>query len=255
MSCGTSGDTVFIPLAETDKFRFRCHKGISCFTQCCAGLNLLLTPYDIVRLKSRLGMSSDEFIERYTEPKMDEPYVWPVIRLLMKDDQRKSCPFVTSEGCTVYEDRPGACRIYPLGRASMTPDRGGVREKFFLVKEPHCKGFEEDREWDAREWMASEGVDLYNSMNDSWLRILTNRTPVGPKEAAARKHAMFFMASYNLDRFRDFVFKSSFLDRFHVDPATREAIASDDTALMTFAFDWLRFSLFGEQTMSTRDPS
>jgi len=64
--------------------------------------------------------------------------------------------------------------------------------------------------------------------------------------------AMFYMASYNLDRFRDFVFKSPFLDRFDVDAGIRERIASDDTALMLFAFDWLRFALFGEDTMKVR---
>ncbi len=246
-------DPVFVPLPE-DRFRFRCHKGISCFTECCAGLNLLLTPYDIVRLKSRLGVSSGEFVDRFTEPKLDEPYPWPMIRLVMRDDRRRSCPFVTPEGCMVYQDRPGACRIYPLGRAAMTldGDPAAAREKFFLVREPHCKGFQEDREWTVQEWLASEGVDRYNAMNDSWLRILTSRKPVGPKEIASRKVAMFYMASYNLDRFRDFIFKSPFLERFEVEPETRGAIASDDTALMRFAFDWLRFSLFGEQTISPR---
>jgi uncharacterized protein len=246
-------ETTFVPLGEKP-FRFACHKGVSCFTDCCADLSLILTPYDIVRLKRRLGISSGEFIERYTEPKLDEAYRFPVIRLLMNEDDRRSCPFVTPDGCTVYEDRPGACRIYPMGRAAM--NLGGTdrpaREKFFLVRESHCRGFEEEREWTATEWMSSEGLDDYNAMNDQWLRILTSTRSLGSKTDAERKVAMFYMASYNLDRFRDFVLKSPFLERFDVDTATRERIASDDTALMLFAFDWLRFALFGEDTMTVR---
>jgi uncharacterized protein len=249
-------ETTFTPLGA-EKFRFACHKGVKCFTECCADLNLVLTPYDIVRLKSRLGMSSDDFIDRYTEPRLDEAYRFPLVRLAMNDDERRSCPFVTPKGCTVYEDRPAACRIYPLGRASMSLDNPGedALEKFFLVREPHCLGFEEDREWTARQWMSSEGLDEYNAMNDRWLRILTGRRgPSGPggDGAARQKMAMFHMASYNLDRFRDFVLKGPFLERFEVDAGTRERIASDDTALMLFAFDWLRFALFGEDTMKVK---
>ncbi len=246
-------DDTFVPLEE-ETFHFACHKGVPCFTECCADLNLILTPYDVVRLKNRLQISSDEFIDQYTEPKLDEAYRFPVIRLVMNDDERRSCPFVTGEGCTVYEDRPGACRIYPLGRAAMHLDGAGegAREKFFLVREPHCRGFEEEPEWTAQTWMAGEGVDEYNAMNDRWLRILTSRKGLGSGADAQRKPAMFHMASYNLDRFRTFVLKGPFLERFEVDEDTRKRLASDDTALMLFAFDWLQFALFGEPTMRVR---
>ncbi len=250
----TSTETTFSPLEKGSTFRFACHKGVPCFTECCAKLSLILTPYDVVRLKNRLGISSGEFIDEYTEPKLDEAYRFPVIRLLMNEDDRRSCPFVTPDGCTVYEDRPAACRIYPLGRASMSLDgpTRAAREKFFLVRESHCRGFEEDREWTAQEWMSSEGLDEYNAMNDSWLSILTSRKSLGSTEDARRKLAMFNMASYNLDRFRDFVLNGSFLTRFEVDAARQERISSDDKELMLFAFDWLRFALFGESTMKVK---
>ena len=44
---------VFEPL-HGNRFRFRCHKDMECFTRCCAGLNLVLMPYDILRMKRRL---------------------------------------------------------------------------------------------------------------------------------------------------------------------------------------------------------
>lgn len=251
---GTPRETAFVPLGE-ETFYFRCHKGISCFTRCCANLNLILTPYDIVRLKNRLGISSGEFIDRYTEPKLDEDYRFPVIRLLMTEDKRRSCPFLTPDGCAVYEDRPVACRIYPLGRAAMSLEQPGrkTREKFFLVRESRCRGFEENREWTAREWMASEGADEYNAVNDPWMRILTSRRSLGPEADRERKIKMFAMASYNPDRFRDFLFHSAFFQRFEVKGETRDRIASDDKALLSFAFQWLEFSLFGEKTMKIRE--
>jgi hypothetical protein len=60
------------------------------------------------------------------------------------------------------------------------------------------------------------------------------------------------MASYNLDPFRQFVFKSRFLDLFEVPDELRDRLASDDTALFSFAMDWLKFSLFGMKTLNLR---
>ena len=54
-------------LAFDDTFYFSCHPGIDCFTQCCQDVNILLTPYDIARMKNRLGMTSTEFLERHTK--------------------------------------------------------------------------------------------------------------------------------------------------------------------------------------------
>jgi len=236
-----------------DTFRFRCHKEIECFTKCCADLQLVLTPYDIIRMKHRLSMSSDEFLDRHTTTKMDGHRRFPMVYLQMGLDDNKRCPFVSADGCMIYEDRPGACRIYPLGRATAKPDGGkNTLEDFFLVEEDHCMGFKEEKEWSIDEWMRNEGLKEYNEMNDHWLEIITSPKSLGHKEDVPRKIKMFFMASYNLDRFREFIFKSKFLDLFHIESALKDSLESDDTALMKFAFDWLKFSLFGEKTIQIK---
>ena len=35
----------------------------------------------------------------------------------MEEDERKTCKFVSTEGCTIYQDRPGACRAGSAGAA------------------------------------------------------------------------------------------------------------------------------------------
>jgi hypothetical protein len=85
-------------------------------------------------------------------------------------------------------------------------------------------------------------------MNDKWIEIITSSIPMGTKEELTRKLQMFFMASYNLDRFRDFIFDSNFLNVFQLPAQIRKDIKNDDTSLMMFAFDWLKFSLFGDQS-------
>ena len=55
---------------------------------------------------------------------------------------------------------------------------------------------------------------------------------------------MFFMVSYNIDKFRSFVFESTFLQRIPVDEKTREELKTDDVALLQFGVRWLKSILF-----------
>ena len=45
-------------LTPESRFKFRCHPGVSCFTECCGKTTIILTPYDILRLKNRLRITS-----------------------------------------------------------------------------------------------------------------------------------------------------------------------------------------------------
>ncbi|MDY6974018.1 MAG: YkgJ family cysteine cluster protein, partial [Thermodesulfobacteriota bacterium] len=38
--------------------QFNCTPGVACFTQCCQDVTIVLTPYDVLRLKNALGISS-----------------------------------------------------------------------------------------------------------------------------------------------------------------------------------------------------
>ncbi|EFK08235.1 conserved domain protein [delta proteobacterium NaphS2] len=91
-----------------------------------------------------MNMPSDQFLEQYTETLFDHHPRFPMVKLRMKDEEGHRCPFVTESGCSIYEDRPEACRLYPVGRASALVDmETNAREKYFIVNEAHCCGFEE----------------------------------------------------------------------------------------------------------------
>ncbi len=242
-------------LSLDSRLKFECHPGVSCFTACCHNIKIVLTPYDILILRKRLGIPAHEFITRYTQPTYLEKTDMPGVQIKLTED-KKACPFVTPDGCTVYSDRPSACRYYPVGMADF--HEGGsndaAEEKFFfIVKEPHCKGFEEPKEWTIGEWRADQGVDVRDEMNKEWLRLVMRRKSFGYQaslsEAAKR---MFFMASTDLDSFRTFVFESSFLDTYVVDDETLAKIREDDVELMLFSFKYLANTLFGAEGMKIR---
>jgi Fe-S-cluster containining protein len=249
-----------VRLGPESKFKFKCHPGVKCFTQCCKGINIVLTPYDIIRLKNRLKLSSDDFLTLYTEPKLLEKTGLPVVTLKLleaedRDADHPACPFVREDGCVIYEDRPTTCRYYPLGVASLShkEDVDG-NEFYFSVNEPHCLGFEEDKTWTISEWRKDQGVDIYDRINAEWTDLVVRKRSFPPNmQFTEQTKKMFFLASYNIDKFREFIFESSFLNRYEIDPATVEKIRNDEIALLEFGLKWLKWLLFkeGEFIMKT----
>jgi Fe-S-cluster containining protein len=237
---------------EDSPFSFGCHPNVPCFTQCCSDLNLALTPYDVLRLKNRLGISSGEFLDRYTTDEVKHNCGLPVMMFKMKDDPKRTCPFLGPEGCRVYGDRPGACRLYPVARAAKYV-AGRMNERYFLLKEPHCLGFKENKEWTTGEWMEDQGLEVYNKMNTLWMAI---NQGVGeestPPPITDEKLKMYFMSCYNLNTFRNFVFESRLLKLFQVDKRTVSRIQTNETELLKFAFKWLQFAIFAKKTMKPK---
>jgi Fe-S-cluster containining protein len=235
-----------VRLGHTSTFKFKCHPGVSCFTQCCRGINIILTPYDIIRLKARLNLPSDQFLAIYTEPHLLEKTDIPVVTLKKMDDEKESCPFVRDEGCIIYEDRPTACRYYPLGVASLQHKEGADDDGFFFfVHEPHCKGFEEPCDWTVAEWRADQGVDIRDEVNAEWTDLVVHKRSFPPNiKLTEQAKQMFFMVSYNIDIFRRFVFESSFLERVPVDDEALKKLKTDDVALLKFGVKWLKSVLF-----------
>ena len=247
----TSEKTSGIPpeqMGLKSKFKFKCHKDVKCFTDCCRGIDIMLTPYDILTMRAKLDLSSEEFLAVFTTPRILEKADLPVVTLKLLDDDRKSCPFVDDkDGCAVYEDRPTTCRYYPLGVGSLSysGEQGEKDEFFFTVKEAHCFGFEEEKEWTVAEWRQDQGVDLRDTVNDGWMDLIVRKKSLPPSmKLSEESKKMFFLVCYNIDKFREFVFKSSFLQRYDLPAKQIEMIKKDDVKLLQFGFEWLKNTFF-----------
>lgn len=240
------------PIGE-GTFRFDCHAGMECFTACCRDVDMYLYPYDIIRMKRRLGISSDEFLDKHTFSAVRDNPFFPSVMLRMAERPDKPCPFLSPEGCGIYEDRPSSCRTYPLERAVARGHLRGLPEDHYFVKRaPHCLGHQQEREWTVEEWIADQEVSPYNEMNDLWVDIDTifRSNPWGDEDGATERLRMAFMACFNVDQFRRFVFGSTFLSRFDVPGERVEGMKNDDVELMRFGFDWVKFFLRGQPTLA-----
>ena len=238
-------------LEEDTRIRFRCHTGISCFNACCRRADVTLAPYDIVRLKLRLGMTSTDFLAKHTVPfEMDADGLMGV---KLKTDESGACLLLDGDkGCGVYTDRPTVCRYYPLGLLALHP-KGAAEDQqhYSMVAEAHCKGHEEDRELTIGEYRAEQGVLEYDEINREWYQLLLKKRSAGPTvgRPPLASLQLFFLACYDVDRFRRFVLSDNFKNTYALDAEVYALLERDDVALLRFGFRLLRQVLFGERTI------
>lgn len=243
-----------IQLGLDDKFQFRCHQGIACFNKCCENIDILLTPYDILRLKKRFGLTAREFIDQYTVDSAMDGQGLPGLKLRTRPDSL-ACINLTPEGCGVYTDRPAACRYYALGMVSMRRAASPVDEdSYFVVREDHCLGHDEPVTQTVDDYRHAQGVDEYDSANREWRQIILKKRSSGPTigKPSERSLELFYLASYDIDGFRDFVASASFDEVFDIDPANKQALLADDLKLMKFGFRLLKQILFGEMSIAIK---
>ena len=235
-------------IATGDRFRFRCHPGIGCFNRCCRNLNLFLYPYDVIRLKNCLGISSDQFIDRYVDIVLRDGNSFPDVLLRMSNDAEQTCPFLTEEGCTVYQDRPDTCRTFPVEHGLQYGTTGAPPQPVSFFRPPDfCLGQHEPDEWTLESWKTDQDAAEHNRMTRKWaaLKGLFVKDPWQGQGPDGPKARMAFMATYNVDAFRDFIFSSSFLKRYKIKKELLTRIRKDDVALLLFGMDWVSLFVWG----------
>lgn len=243
-----------VQLALDDTFQFHCRKGIACFNKCCENIDILLTPYDVLRLKTRFGITAREFIDAYTVDFAMDGHGMPGLKLRTKEASN-ACINLTPEGCGVYADRPAACRYYALGLVSMRKKDASTEEDgYFVVKENHCLGHQEPVVQTVAEYRRDQGVDEYDEINREWRQIILKKRSSGPTvgKPSQRSLELFYLASYDIDGFRDFVASTGFNEVFDLDPAFMQELLQDDLKLLQFGFRLLKQVLFGERTIALK---
>jgi len=164
-----------------DRFCFEC-KRCGC---CCFRCEIVLTPYDILRLCHGLRITTGEFLDRYGQitlgPESSLPVCWldfeKVQRWRGGNERTPPCPFPALEGgrfaCGVYPYRPGCCRSFPVFRMA----EAGGEFKFYL-QQVSCPAAETDREYTVAQWIGHEELAPYHRENERFLtQVMTLTQP------------------------------------------------------------------------------
>jgi hypothetical protein len=137
---------------------------------------------------------------------------------------------------------------------ALPPARAGVAPEptYFLFEDSFCDGHREARPWTVEAWQRDQGVTERDELEQGFRDIVGHPWFIGGRQLDPKRIEMFFMATYDLDTFREFIFSTTFVQRFVLDEKLVESLRNDDHALLRFGFRWLRFALFGEPTVQRR---
>ncbi len=253
-------ESSFIPeiLSQNHPLKFSCHKGISCFNLCCKQADVMLAPYDVIRLKTHLNIDSEAFLKEYTVPW--EMEAKGIVGVKLKTTEEKHCLFVSDEGCSVYDDRPAACRYYPFGLMGIKhADAKTDEQAFFRIKEEHCKGFDEiletTREMTIKEYRKDQQVEIFDELNRDWIRFMLKKKSAGPAvgQVSPSSLQMLFMATYDMDRFNRFLNSDNFRSIYKLSEKEFQQITSDDVKRLKFGYRLMLQVLFGEKTIAVKE--
>lgn len=150
-------------LSPGDSFKFTCDRS----GKCCRDRYdkpILLSPYDVYRLRNDLNISSRQFADRFGQRILGADSQLPILLLDFQQTSKNhnKCPFLMSYGCKVYEDRPLVCRLYPVGRMIDTD----MSSYFFLTKTPDYCRVGSGREYTIEQWLEQAEVEPYFKWND-----------------------------------------------------------------------------------------
>ena len=89
----------------------------------------------------------------------------------------------------------------------------------------------------------------YDQKAHAWRQLVVKRKSAGPAigKPTPVSNQLFFMASYDMDRFRAFVMSPSFNDTYDIPVEIMATLIADDEALLDFGLNFLRHALFGEE--------
>ena len=222
-------------LSRDSRFSFICRLDLPCFNQCCRTPTVILSPYDLLRLKQGLGLTSTALLERYTRQEIEPNSHLPLVFIDAYRSPEGGCPFLGESGCTVYAQRPAACRLFPLTMGSrLTPE--GVEDHYFCRRLDYCRGFEGGSEWAVDSWMADQGFTEYDQARREWLEILLKAGVTGELVVDALVQDLFAILAYDLDRFRRLVLDPVFIEAYGLQAEDLEALRADDLALLKFSY-------------------
>ncbi|MDR3600030.1 MAG: YkgJ family cysteine cluster protein [Desulfosporosinus sp.] len=220
-------------LNEDSEFNFHCHDGLDCFKKCCRDINIFITPYDVLRMKNFLGISSGEFLEKYTLMVPVHHSGLSIVQIKMSEEDNLKCPFITPKGCRVYQERPWSCRIAPV-------DMLGEGKYSFAFESSRCHGLNETKSQTIKEWVRDQGLEIYEEMERGFSEIPEQLKLTVNQKTDKNIIKLFFMACYDLDKFRNFLINNSSLyEKMNLNEEILDRIRHDDVQLMKFGFKLL----------------
>jgi len=148
-------------LADSDLLQLRCGAA-GCSATCCkAATPIVLNPYEVARIRKASGIPYEDLLDVFDT---DRAKSFPLV-MLPRDPV---CYFWAETGCRIYEARPLACRLFPLGRVF---DNG--LSHIVLPEVNRCSGLVSAPSWTVAGYLEEQDAALYSEMADRWIEFVS----------------------------------------------------------------------------------
>ena len=149
-------------LSESDLLQLTCGSD-GCSANCCTkSAPIILNPYEIALICRESGMSYEDLLDVVDT---DRAKAFPLV-MLPRDP---ACYFFSAKGCRIYQARPLACRLYPLGRVFDHGQSHIVQPELNV-----CTGFAPSPAGTVGDYLASQDVEMQIRMADHWIAFVSD---------------------------------------------------------------------------------
>lgn len=126
---------------------------------------------------------------------------------------------------------------------------------YVLVQEDHCMGHKETREITVADYRKEQGIEEYDELNREYYRLILKKKSAGPAvgKPSPTCFQFFFLACYDIDRFKEFINSANFRNVYNVPEEEFERINNDDVERLKFGYRLLKQVLFEEESIALHE--
>lgn len=168
---------------------------------CCRGMgaSIILDPYDIYRLTTELEWTFESLMSGRIELNVVDGIILPNLAMAGEKEQ---CTFLDENGrCSIHPQRPGICRLFPLGRLY---ENGGFQ---YFLQVHECRK-ENRTKVKVRKWIDTPDAGRYEAFINTWHYFLRDvqeglshlRNEEKEREANLYLLRVFYMMPYSAER-------------------------------------------------------
>lgn len=180
---------------RNDMVKVGCNDCRGC-SQCCSGMGntVVLDPLDIYRLTVNLGLTFEELMADKIELNVVDGIILPNLKM---SSGTQTCAFLNEAGrCSIHPQRPGICRLFPLGRY-YEKERRSFRY-FHQVQECPAPGKTKIK---VEKWMDTPNLSRYERFVNDWhyfLEDVQERLKREQDEAGVKNINLFILKLFYL---------------------------------------------------------
>ena len=219
-------------MMDKEKFNFKCQMT----GNCCYKMEIFLNPFDILQIASALGTSTTETIDRYLLFLENRKQGFP--RPIFKAAREGFCSFNIDKKCTIHQNRPLSCRLFPLAKK---------KNIIYNTNSDFCLGLKIGEEISLQDYLLQEGAGLYIVEADSYYKLMEKimgKTDFSQVNIYLKD--IFYLVLYDIDKvFNEYSYlKLSSMEKLALSLNIAEYIAENYFPLKEYSKEELLENIF-----------